>query len=79
MISRGDRRLSHLLERTRQYGDSLGSYRRVFKEMQGQLPPLAHYVHEDWSVKTVLPWSHLLGPLPQSTLEKHQGEAIALF
>jgi radical SAM superfamily enzyme YgiQ (UPF0313 family) len=79
LISRGDRRLSHLLERTRQYGDSLGSYRRVFKEMQGQLPPLTHYVHQDWSVKTVLPWSHLLGSLPQSTLEKHQGEAIALF
>lgn len=79
LISRGDRRLSHLLERTRQYGDSLGSYRRVFKEMRGQLPPLAHYVHEDWSVKTVLPWSHLLGSLPQSTLEKHQAEAISLF
>jgi radical SAM superfamily enzyme YgiQ (UPF0313 family) len=40
LISRGDRRLSHLLERTRQYGDSLGSYRRVFKELKGQLPPL---------------------------------------
>ena len=79
LISRGDRRLSHLLERTRQYGDSLGSYRRVFKEMRGQLPPLAFYVHQDWSTDTVLPWSHLLGPLPQSTLEKHQNEAIALF
>jgi radical SAM superfamily enzyme YgiQ (UPF0313 family) len=79
LISRGDRRLSPLLERTRQYGDSLGSYRRVFKEMRGQLPPLEFYVHQDWSTETVLPWSHLLGPLPQSTLEKHREEAIALF
>jgi radical SAM superfamily enzyme YgiQ (UPF0313 family) len=79
LISRGDRRLSHLLERTRQYGDSLGSFRRVFKEMRGQLPPLAFYVHQDWAIHTILPWSHLLGPLPQSTLEKHRDEAISLF
>jgi radical SAM superfamily enzyme YgiQ (UPF0313 family) len=79
LISRGDRRLSALLERTRQYGDSLGSYRRVFKEMRGQLPPLEFYVHQDWSIQSVLPWSHLLGPLPQSTLEKHRDEAMALF
>ena len=79
LISRGDRRLSHLLERTRQYGDSLGSYRRVFKEMRGQIPPLAYYVHQDWGTNTILPWSHLLGPLPQSTLAKHRDEAIALF
>ncbi|WP_404786819.1 B12-binding domain-containing radical SAM protein [Altericista sp. CCNU0014] len=79
LISRGDRRLSPLLERARQYGDSLGSYRRAFKEMRGQLPPLEFYVHRDWSLNAVLPWSHLLGPLPQSALEKHRDEAIALF
>lgn len=79
LISRGDRRLSVLLERTRQYGDSLGSYRRVFKEMRGQLPPLEFYVHQDWQTHSVLPWSHLRGPLPQSTLENHRDEAIALF
>jgi len=33
---RGD--LSHLLELTRHYGDSLGSYRRAFKQLRGQLP-----------------------------------------
>ncbi|NJM75268.1 MAG: radical SAM protein [Acaryochloridaceae cyanobacterium RU_4_10] len=79
LISRGDRRLSHLLERTRQYGDSLGSYRRVFKELKCQLPPLDFYVYEDWDLDRVLPWSHLQGPLPQTTLEKHRAEAIALF
>jgi radical SAM superfamily enzyme YgiQ (UPF0313 family) len=79
LISRGDRRLSHLLERTREYGDSLGSYRRVFKELKGRLPPLEFYVYEDWDLDRVLPWSHLQGPLPQATLEKHRAEAIALF
>jgi radical SAM superfamily enzyme YgiQ (UPF0313 family) len=79
LISRGDRRLSHLLERTRQYGDSLGSFRRAFKELRGQLPPLDFYVHQDWALDQILPWSHLQGPLPQATLEKHRAEAIALF
>lgn len=79
LISRGDRRLSHLLELTRHYGDSLGSYRRAFKELKGQLPPLDFYVHADWSLNQVLPWSHLQGPLPEATLVKHLGDAIALF
>jgi hypothetical protein len=77
LISRGDRRLSHLLELTRHYGDSLGSYRRAFKELKGQLPALDFYVHADWSTEQVLPWSHLQGPLPQATLLKHRDAAIS--
>jgi radical SAM superfamily enzyme YgiQ (UPF0313 family) len=79
LISRGDRRLSHLLELTRHYGDSLGSYRRAFKELKGQLPELDFYVHADWSTDQVLPWSHLQGPLPQATLLKHRDAAISQF
>lgn len=75
LISRGDRRLSRLLERVRHYGDSLGSYRRAFKELRGQLPPLEFYVHDRWSTTQTLPWSHLQGPLPAATLVKH-GEAV---
>ncbi len=71
LLSRGDRRLTQLLELTRHYGDSLGSYRRAFKQLQGQLPDLEFYVHSNWSKEQVLPWSHLQGPLPQSTLLKH--------
>ncbi|HEY9652898.1 MAG TPA: radical SAM protein, partial [Coleofasciculaceae cyanobacterium] len=79
LISRGDRRLSYLLELTRQYGDSLGSYRRAFKQLKGQLPELEFYVHGDWSIEQVLPWSHLQGPLPQATLLKHRDAATAQF
>ncbi|NER99802.1 MAG: hypothetical protein F6J86_39345, partial [Symploca sp. SIO1B1] len=70
-ISRGDRRLSPLLELTRHYGDSVGSFRRAFKQLRGKLPELDFYVHQDWSTEQVLPWSHLRGPLPQETLLKH--------
>jgi radical SAM superfamily enzyme YgiQ (UPF0313 family) len=79
LISRGDRRLSHLLELTRHYGDSLGSFRRAFKELKGQLPELDFYVHANWSTEQVLPWSHLQGPLPQATLLKHRESAISQF
>lgn len=75
LISRGDRRLATLLEHTRHYGDSLGSYKRAFKALKGQLPPLDYYVHEDWPLDQVLPWDHLAGPLPKAKLQDHLATA----
>jgi radical SAM superfamily enzyme YgiQ (UPF0313 family) len=75
LLSRGDRRLSQLLELTRNFGDSLGSYKRAFKQLKGQIPDLDFYVHSNWSTEKILPWNHLHGPLPQSTLIKHLAEA----
>jgi radical SAM superfamily enzyme YgiQ (UPF0313 family) len=79
LISRGDRRLSALLELTRDYGDTVGSYKRAFKQMKGQLPTLDHYVYHDWSLDTILPWQHLQTNLPQATLIKHLAEAQSHF
>ncbi|MBW4631262.1 MAG: B12-binding domain-containing radical SAM protein [Iphinoe sp. HA4291-MV1] len=79
LLSRGDRRLSHLLEVTRNFGDSLGSYRRAFKQLKGQIPNLDFYVHTNWSTDQILPWNHLQGPLPQSTLLKHLADATSHF
>ena len=79
LISRGDRRLSRLLELTRQYGDSVGSFRRAFKQLKGQLPELDYYVHSNWHTEQILPWSHLQGPLPQTTLIKHLNDATSYF
>ncbi len=76
LISRGDRRLSPLLERVRHYGDSLGSYRRAFKDFNGQLPSMDYYVHAEWPLDTVLPWSHIQGPLPLATLLNHRDDAM---
>ena len=75
LISRGDRRLTPLLELTRSYGDTLGSYKRAFKTLKGQLPSLDFYVHQEWSTDQILPWEHLEGPLPKATLVKHLSEA----
>jgi radical SAM superfamily enzyme YgiQ (UPF0313 family) len=71
LLSRGDRRLTPLLELTRVYGDSLGSYKRAFKELKGQIPPLDYYVHQQWRLEQVLPWTHLHGPLSSNVLVKH--------
>ncbi|MEM9503066.1 MAG: radical SAM protein [Cyanobacteria bacterium P01_E01_bin.43] len=79
LISRGDRRLTPLLLQAREFGDSLGSYKRAFKELKGQLPPLAFYVHENWEPDQVLPWDHIQGPLPKATLLKHLDSATEHF
>ena len=76
LISRGDRRLSALLELARGYGDSLGSYKRSFKELRGELPELDFYVFHDWELDRVLPWHHLQGPLPVETLKKHLQDSV---
>ncbi len=77
LISRGDRRIGQLLELTRHYGDSLGSYRRAFKELKGALPPLDFYVYGDWPTTQALPWDHLEGPLTKTMLVKHLQAAEA--
>ncbi|MEG4863552.1 MULTISPECIES: B12-binding domain-containing radical SAM protein [unclassified Microcoleus] len=79
LLSKGDRRLSKLLELVRHYGDTLGSYRRAFKELRGQLPEMDFYVFKEWELNQVLPWSHLKGPLPEATLKKHLAEAMSHF
>jgi radical SAM superfamily enzyme YgiQ (UPF0313 family) len=71
LISRGDRRITPVLELTREYGDSLGSYKRAFKELRGQIPSLDYYVHQDWPLDTVLPWSHIQGSLSAATIIQH--------
>jgi radical SAM superfamily enzyme YgiQ (UPF0313 family) len=80
LISRGDRRLSKLLELTREYGDSVGSYKRAFKQLKGQIPPLDYYVHDYWDYnQQILPWQHLQTALPQKTLVKHLNEALTVI
>jgi hypothetical protein len=76
LLSRGDRRLQPLLLLARGFGDSLGAFRRAFKELDGRLPPLESYVHHNMEPGAVLPWAHLRGPLPEATLAKHYAEAV---
>ena len=90
LISRGDRRLGKLLQLTREYGDSVGSYKRAFKDLRGQIPTLDYYVHDHWhwgdrptdgntaNSNSILPWQHIQGALPEPTLVKHVNDAMAV-
>ncbi|CAI5533424.1 unnamed protein product [Closterium sp. Naga37s-1] len=60
VLSRGDRRLSRLLQRAREFGGSQGSFGRAFKEMKGQV-----------GESEVLPWAHLSGALPVDDVLGH--------
>ena len=77
LISRGDRRIAPLLELTREYGDSVGSYKRAFKQLRGQIPNLDYYVHHNWQTDQILPWQHIQGPLPPATLIKHLKDSLS--
>ncbi|GMH37162.1 hypothetical protein BSKO_05035 [Bryopsis sp. KO-2023] len=77
LLSRGDRRLTHLLLKTREYGDSLGAFRRAFNDLEGEIPPLEYYVYREIPEDEVLPWDHIIGPLRKPTLEKHRQQAVA--
>jgi radical SAM superfamily enzyme YgiQ (UPF0313 family) len=79
LLARGDRRLSKVLELSCDYGDSLGSFRRAFKQLNGRLPPLDFYVNRDIPEDEILPWSHIDGGLPQATLIKHRQTSVAQF
>lgn len=68
IISRGDRRISLVLELVSGYGDSLGSFRRAFKDLQGKVPTIEHYAFEDWPIDAVLPWQHLQTAIPESRI-----------
>ncbi|MFT0813988.1 B12-binding domain-containing radical SAM protein [Synechococcus sp. OH20] len=78
LISRGDRRVARVLQLARQWGESLGSFRRAFKELKGQLPPLDYYVHSDWDPVDPLPWQHIEGPLTPERLLQHRQEAFSV-
>jgi hypothetical protein len=56
----------------------LGSYRRAFKALKGQLPPLDYYVHSHWDPGDPLPWQHIEGPLTLERLLQHRQEALSV-
>lgn len=83
IISRGDRRLQALLRLVYEYSGgevpSDGMYKRAFKQLRGQIPPLESYAHQNWSEERQLPWQHLKATLPVATLLKHLEMSQSIF
>lgn len=79
LLSRGDRRISKVLESVTAYGDSLGSFRRAFKDHRRQLPDLEYFVYEDWPIDAVLPWDHLRTAVNRDIISNRRVAAEELF
>jgi radical SAM superfamily enzyme YgiQ (UPF0313 family) len=85
LLSRSDRRLAPVIAAARGRHESLGGWKQAYRavregEASGSepLPPAwEDVIHTCWSTERVLPWEHLEGPLPKSTLVKHQQDALA--
>jgi radical SAM superfamily enzyme YgiQ (UPF0313 family) len=75
LLSRGDRRLTPWLELVWQLSQGQvptdGMYKRAWKELKDQLPPLSHYVHDRWQEGTTLPWHHLRTAIAPAKLMDH--------
>ena len=77
LLSRSDRRLAPVIAAVRGKSDSQGNWKRAYKEAQDSLPNWDEVIHQRWEPERVLPWAHLQGPLPATTLAKHRDEALS--
>lgn len=93
LISRSDRRLAPVIAAARGRHESLGGWKQAYRAVLAgkhdtapsrsadtQLPPPPPWeevIHATWSPERVLPWQHLEGPLPPSTLLRHAQVALA--
>jgi radical SAM superfamily enzyme YgiQ (UPF0313 family) len=80
LLSRSDRRLAPVIAAARGSHDSLGGWKKAYREIGAQtatqLPAWDEIIHASWSPDRVLPWEHLEGPLPKSTLHNHAAQAL---
>ncbi|MFH0702744.1 MAG: radical SAM protein [bacterium] len=77
VLSRGDRRLSSLLERVYRYNGSLGSWGRAFKELKTEIniPELDWYALRQRTYEEILPWDFIDVGLSRQTLRKEHERA----
>ena len=83
LISRSDRRLAAVIVAVRGHHEQLGGWKKAYRELASQnqnhgvpLPAWQELIHGNWQPSRCLPWDHLEGPLPKSTLLKHHQEAL---
>lgn len=60
IISRGDRRIGQTIFKSYEYGGTLGSYNRAFKEHKTLHPSASWYANRKREQDEILPWSHIV-------------------
>jgi radical SAM superfamily enzyme YgiQ (UPF0313 family) len=78
LLSRSDRRLAPVIAAARGRHDSLGGWKQAYRQSEAvpALPSWEAVVHATWGAQQVLPWDHLQGPLPVTTLRQHHDQAL---
>ncbi|MCP9808145.1 radical SAM protein, partial [Cyanobium sp. HWJ4-Hawea] len=87
LLSRSDRRLAPVIAAARGRNESLGGWKKAYRELLAQgpaansapLPPWEEVIHASWDPGRVLPWDHLEGPLPKTTLANHHQDALRTY
>jgi radical SAM superfamily enzyme YgiQ (UPF0313 family) len=90
LLSRSDRRLAPVIAAARGSHDSLGGWKKAYREVLEQAgtpamsrsadtPPPAwdDVIHTTWQTERVLPWTHLQGALAPEVLAGHAASSLA--
>ncbi len=83
LLSRSDRRLAPVIAAARGRHESLGGWKQAYRaavetspSAAEAPPPWDEVIHASWEAERVLPWQHLEGPLPKTTLQQHAALAL---
>ncbi|EKE03358.1 MAG: hypothetical protein ACD_20C00213G0004 [uncultured bacterium] len=77
ILSRGDRRLSPLLEKVYEYSGTLGSWGRAYKELSG-IPDLDWYAFREIPYDEILSWDFIDSGLSRNSLEHERDKAYTI-
>lgn len=78
LLSRGDRRLTPLIQEVADNAANLGAWKKHIKETEGTPPIKDFYIYRDIPKDEILPWSHLQDEEKTQYLAKHRDAAASL-
>ena len=88
LISRSDRRLAAVIAAVGEGRESMGNWKKTYKAaLNGELeqipgvklpppPPWKELIHDPWNYESILPWTHLRGPLSPERLRDHHDQSL---
>ncbi|MBC7999300.1 MAG: radical SAM protein [Leptolyngbya sp.] len=78
LLSRGDRRLTPLIQAVAENSGNLGAWKKQMKETVGTPPVKDYYIYRNIPEDEILPWSHLQDEEKTQYLAKHRDAAASL-
>lgn len=78
LLSRGDRRLTPLIQAVAENSGNLGAWKKQMKETVGTPPVKDFYIYRNIPEDEILPWSHLQDEEKTQYLAKHRDAAASL-